>query len=273
MKDLFIQKAIIPAAGAGSRMGYLSNILPKCMYPVADKPIIHRVVDNARMLGVTEFIIITHFKEKIIRDYFENVLVPACKIKASFVHQDKLTGLADAIALGADMINEPFAVILGDDFTMATDFNNLLHSFSRHEDAVVLEGLVHETSRRNLMETCCVECSAEGRIVRIEEKPAEPFAQCRGTGFYLFRPEVFSRIRNTPVTNTRHEREITETIKLLAQEGRAYAELIRGVNLNINSFDDLLQAWNTHNHLQSFLAAARAGQSNSGSDLKITNKD
>jgi len=256
--QLLIGKAIIPAAGAGSRMGYLSNILPKCMYPVADKPIIHRVVDNARMMGVEEFIVITHFKEKIIHDYFEKVLAPDYKIKVTFIHQDKLSGLADAIALGEKMIDEPFAVILGDDFTMAADFNGLLRSFAAHENAVVVEGIVHETHRRSLMETCCVERSAEGCILRIEEKPAEPFAQCRGTGFYLFRPEVFARIHATPVTSTRHEREITETIKLLAREGRAYAEFIRGINLNINSFDDLLQAWNTFAHLQSFLAAAKA---------------
>lgn len=256
-----INKAIIPAAGAGSRMGYLSNILPKCMYPVADKPIIHRVVDNARLLGVKEFIVITHFKEKIIHDYFEKVLMPNYQIKVSFVHQDKLTGLADAIALGEKMINEPFAVILGDDFTMATDFDNLLQSFAAHEDAVVVEGMVDEINRKQLMETCCVERSAEGRITRIEEKPAEPFSRCRGTGFYLFRPEVFTRIRSTPVTSTRQEREITETISLLAREKRAYAEFIRGINLNINSFDDLLQAWNKFNHLQSFLAAANACKS------------
>lgn len=258
-RQFLIGQAIIPAAGAGSRMGYLSNVLPKCMYPVADKPIIHRVVDNARMLGVKEFVVITHFKEKIIHDYFEKVLAPDYKIKVTFIHQDKLTGLADAIALGENMINEPFAVILGDDFTMAADFGSLLRSFAAHENAVVVEGVVHEADQRSLMETCCVERSAEGRITRIEEKPAKPFAQCRGTGFYLFRPEVFARIRNTPVTSTRHEREITETIKLLAREDRAYAEFIRGVNLNINSFNDLLQAWNTFAHLQSFLTAARAG--------------
>lgn len=258
-----IRQAIIPAAGAGSRMGYLSKILPKCMYPVADQPIIQRVVANARLLGVREFVIITHFKENIIKDYFEKVLIPAyagsaAEIKVDFIHQAKLTGLADAIALGSNLIKEPFAVILGDDFTMAADFDGLLRSFAAHKQAVVVEGVVPETSRRNLMEACCIERSAEGRIMRIAEKPAEPFAPCRGTGFYLFRPEVFACIKNTPVTSTRHEREITETISLLAKEGRAYAEFIRGINLNINSFDDLLQAWNTFSHLQSFLKAVNA---------------
>lgn len=257
---LKISTAVIPAAGAGARMGYLSSILPKCMYPVADKPIIHRVVDNARLLGVEEFVVITHFKESIIRDYFKEVLIPDLDIRVRFVHQDKLSGLADAIALASPFIHEPFAVILGDDFTLATDFDNLLESLQSHPEAVVVEGIVAEPDRRRMTSTCCVARDRVGRIRRIAEKPSKPFSAYRGTGFYLFRPEVFTAIRNTPVTPIRHEREITETIRLLAGKGRAYAEFIRGINMNINSFDDLLTAWNTFTRVQTFLDAFHAGK-------------
>ncbi len=248
-----IRKALIPAAGAGSRMGYLGSIIPKCMYPVAEKPIIHRVIDNARLMGVEEFVVITHFKEKIIHDYFEKSLIPELHIDVKLVHQENLSGLADAIALGHSHIKEPFAVILGDDFTMATDFDNLLQTFFDHPEAVVVEGIVKEADPEQIRGTCCVDRDASGRMTRIVEKPQDLFSSYRGTGFYLFRPEVFTYIHNTPVTPIRNEREITETIRILAQEGKAYAEFIRGVNMNINSFDDLLQAWNTFTHLHSFL--------------------
>ena len=62
-------------------------------------------------------------------------------------------------------------------------------------------------------------------------------------------------IENTPITPQRNEREITETIRLLAEAGKGYAEFLRGINLNINTFDDLLTAWNTHAHLATFLAS------------------
>ena len=254
-KPMRIRQALIPAAGAGSRMGYLGSILPKCMYPLADKPIIHRVVDNARLLGVEDLVVVTHFKEKMIHDYFEKHLLPETGVRVTFIHQDKLTGLADAIALGKDHIREPFAVILGDDFTMATDFDNLLEALHGHPQAVVVEGIVREADRKHLVDTCCVERDASGRMLRIVEKPSDPFSDYRGTGFYLFRPEVFDYIQKTPVTPVRHEREITETIRILAGEGRAYAELIRGINMNINSFDDLLHAWNTHTRIVPFLSA------------------
>ncbi len=259
--QLPIRQAVIPAAGAGSRMGYLSALLPKCMYPVADKPIIHHVVKNACRLGAQEFVIITHFKEQIIKDYFKTTLVPDLGIRVRFIRQQKLSGLADAIALAEPFIRDPFAVILGDDFTMASDFDNLLKLFQSRSQAVVVEGIVAEPDRRRLMSTCCIASDRSGRIRRIAEKPPRPFAACRGTGFYLFRPEVFAAIRRTPVTTIRHEREITETIRLLAARNRAYAGFIRGINMNINSFDDLLAAGNTFARLQPFLNAFHAGNS------------
>ena len=253
-----IQTALIPAAGAGKRMGYLSAILPKCLFPLAEKPILHRVVENAMRLGARKFVLITHFKEHMVRDYCSKTLAPELGIQVEFVHQEKMSGLADAILLGREFIREPFAVILGDDYTAATDFDNLLQMFFKHPQAVALEGIVPEPSRGQLSAACCVERATDGRILRIQEKPPEPFSRFRGTGFYLFRTEVFDMIENTPVTPQRNEREITETIRLLAESGKAYAEFLRGINLNINTFDDLLDAWNTHSSIANFLASVHS---------------
>lgn len=258
MKDASsVQWALIPAAGAGSRMGYLSALLPKCMYPVADRPIIHRVVDNARLFGAERFLVVTHFKEEIVRGYFRDVLIPQLHIEVHFVHQKALTGLADAIALGRRHIREPFVVILGDDYTVAPDFHNLVDMFQARAEAVVVEGIVWEKDPVKLRHACCVRRAPSGRILDIVEKPRRPTSSLRGTGIYLFRPEIFEAIAETPVTPVRHEREITETIRRLAREGKAYAEFIRGINLNINTFDDLLLAWNTHFHLEPFLDSFR----------------
>lgn len=255
-----ISKALIPAAGAGKRMGYLSSILPKCLFPLAEKPILHRVVENAMLLGVREFVIITHFKEHMVRDYCLKTLVPELGVRMEFVHQERMSGLADAILLGSEFIQEPFAVILGDDYTAATDFDNFREMFFRHPRAVALEGVVQEPVSSQLSAACCVERAPDGRILRIEEKPKEPFSNLRGIGLYLFRPEVFKAIQNTPVSALRNEREITDTIRLLAESGRSYADYLRGINLNINTFGDLLSAWNTHVRLAGFLAAVHSGE-------------
>jgi len=240
-----IRRALIPAAGLGSRMGDLSDSLPKCMYPVAGIPVIHRVVENARLLGATEFVVITHFKEDLVHEYFRTVLIPRFKIEVTFVRQEALTGLADAIDLGRPFMDEPFAVILGDDITVEIDFDNVLAALERHPHAVVVEGVVPEQDPAKLRQACCVTRDASGRITRIVEKPKRDLVSVRGTGLYLFRPAIFAAIRETPVTPERHEREITETIRLLAGRGLAYAEFIRGQNVNINSIDDLLLASDT----------------------------
>ncbi len=64
----------------------------------------------------------------------------------------------------------------------------------------------------------------------------------RGIGVYLFDPQVFDYIDLTPVSTKRNEKEITDTIGLMADQGRAYAALIDGTNINVNTSVDLLEA-------------------------------
>jgi len=64
----------------------------------------------------------------------------------------------------------------------------------------------------------------------------------RGCGIYVFQSEIFKYIEKTPLSPLRRESEITQTIALVAKDGKAYAEFINGVNININSCEDLLQA-------------------------------
>ena len=71
------------------------------------------------------------------------------------------------------------------------------------------------------------------QIIHIIEKPARPRYPYRGCGIYLFRPEIFSYIKKTPVSSIRNEREITHTLQLLTREKRVYGYLIKGSNINI----------------------------------------
>ena len=93
-----------------------------------------------------------------------------------------------------------------------------------------------------LRATCCLELDQERRIVRIVEKPEEPFSYLRGCGIYLFQTDIFKYIEETPLSPLRGESEITQTIALVSKDGKAYGEFINGVNININSCEDLLQA-------------------------------
>jgi bifunctional UDP-N-acetylglucosamine pyrophosphorylase/glucosamine-1-phosphate N-acetyltransferase len=81
-----------------------------------------------------------------------------------------------------------------------------------------------------------------GEIREIVEKPLAPKSNLRGVGVYLFDPKVFDFIDVTPTSDKRNEKEITDTIGLIAKEGRAYGALINGVNINVNTYSDLLEA-------------------------------
>jgi dTDP-glucose pyrophosphorylase len=93
-----------------------------------------------------------------------------------------------------------------------------------------------------LRQTCCVKLGKDNRILEIIEKPKDPPFFLRGCGVYLFRPEIFHHIRRTPVRPQKKAREITYIIDALAKQGNAYGFPLRGHNININNYDDLLEA-------------------------------
>jgi len=235
-----IRIGVIPAAGKATRMGYLGRILPKCLFPVYDKPIIHHVLENMSTVGVEQvYVIVNYYKEKII-EYLSQVQ-PEIGVGLEFVDQIKLSGIADAIMLTSKFIKEPFMVILGDDCTMTQSLGSIMRSFYEH-DAIAVEGVVCEDNIDILRSTCCVELDQDRQIMRIVEKPQEPLSNLRGCGIYVFQSDIFKYIERTPPSPLRKESEITQTIALVAKDGRAYAEFINGVNININSCEDLLQA-------------------------------
>jgi dTDP-glucose pyrophosphorylase len=235
-----IKIGVIPAAGAAKRMGYLGQILPKCLFPVYDKPVIHHVLENMSKVGVEQvYVIVNHHRDKVM-EYLQKVQ-PEIGVGIEFINQVRLSGIADAIMLTSKFIKEPFMVTLGDDCTLTQSMDSIVHSLFEH-NAIVVEGVVREDNKDILKSTCCLELDHDRRIVRIVEKPEEPFSNLRGCGIYVFQSEIFKYIEKTPLSPLRRESEITQTIALVAKDGKAYAEFINGVNININSCEDLLQA-------------------------------
>lgn len=241
MKKRKINIGVIPAAGTGLRMGYLSKILPKCLFPLYDKPIIYHIIQNMKILGVRDIYVIVNYKRHMLFDYLRE-MAPKLKVKINFIFQNKLGGIADAIMLTRKYIDQPFITILGDDVTLTDSLENLSDTLF-DKDALVVEGIVREGEIAILRRTCCVELNVDNKIIKIQEKPKKPFSQLRGVGVYIFQPFIFKYIEETPVSNIRNEREITDTIKLIANKGYAYAEFIKGININVNNYNDLLGAW------------------------------
>lgn len=236
-----IKTGVIPAAGAGKRMGYLSQILPKCLFPLYDRPIIHHIVNNMKNVGIEQIYVIVNYQKDKIIEYFRNVR-DEIGVNIDFIEQKKLSGIADAIMQVSDYVDNSFMVILGDDCSIVNSLGNLISTFFKH-DAIVVEGIVQEENEELLKSTCCARLDNDKRILEIVEKPQKPVSNLRGCGIYIFKKEIFNYIGKTPVSPVRNEVEITQTIDLVAKEKRAYGELLDGLNININSYHDLLQAW------------------------------
>jgi len=237
-----IKIGVIPAAGPGKRMGYLGQILPKCLFPLYDRPIIHHVIDNMKRIEIEYVFVIMGYRKEKILEYFKNVK-REIGIDVNFLHQKKLRGIADAVMLTEKFVSEPFMVILGDDCTLAKSLHNLPSLFFKRH-ATVVEGVVKEKNDEILKSTCCLVLGRNNRILKIVEKPKTPISNLRGCGLYVFHDKIFEYIKETQISPIRNEVEITDTINLTAKNGGAYAEFIKGINVNINTHDDLLLASN-----------------------------
>lgn len=236
-----IKIGVIPAAGAGRRLGYLSGLLPKTLFPIYDRPIIHYVVDQMQKIGIEDiYIIVNVFKETVMQ-YFDLIKMDLA-VNIHYIEQTKLNGTAEAILLAEKYTQEePFMTIYGDDCTITESLLPMAEDFLKN-GGVVTEGVVKEKNKKILQQTCSVKLKPNGEIFEIIEKPENPPYNMRGCGVYIFDPVIFDYIRKTPIHPIREEREITYTINSLAKEGKAYGYVIKGYNVNINDHDELLKA-------------------------------
>ena len=129
-----IRKAVIPAAGYGTRFLPVTKAIPKEMIPIVDKPVIQYIVEEALQSGIEEILIITGHGKRAIEDHFDtnidlelqlrqqgkdqllHLVQDISSINIHYIRQKHMRGLGDAIRCAESFIdNEPFAVLLGDD--------------------------------------------------------------------------------------------------------------------------------------------------------------
>lgn len=228
---------LIPAAGKGTRIINHLNLI-KSMILLKNRPILEYVIRQMKKTGIEHiYIIVGYQKEKIIK-YFGTGKKWGLKI--SYLVQKNLNGgLGYAMGLAKKHIHQPFLIILGDDITLAS-LNNLIKQFFKHE-IILAEAYVHESNKKILKDTCCLELRKNGLIKKIVEKPQKPFSSYRGCGIYVAQPEIFKYINETPPIKERGV-DFTRTIDLLARENKALAVKLDGKNININTQKDLARA-------------------------------
>ena len=200
-------KAVILAAGEGSRMRPLTYTRPKVMLPVANKPILEHLLVEAREAGIKEFILVVGYHDEQVRSYFGDG--SKWGVAVNYSSQRKQLGTADAVRMIEGMVDGNFLLMNGDIVVSRKDIEALIR---KNSDAVsVIE--VKNTAGLGTIETM------EGRVVRIHEKLERPPTNLANTGLYFFTPDIFAAISETP-KSPRGEYEITASLQMMIDRGK-----------------------------------------------------
>jgi glucose-1-phosphate thymidylyltransferase len=213
-------KVIIPAAGIGSRLRPHTYSAPKALLHVAGKPILGHILDRVIDLPDLESVLlVTGFLGDQIQDYVDEHY----RVNVRYVHQQELKGLGYAVHLATEFVDDdPILVVLGDTI-LETDFTHFLEPGK--EVLGVQE--VDDPRRFGIVEV------EDGRITRLEEKPAEPSSNLAVVGIYGFTntkllKECLDEVVRREVT-TRGEIQITSALQMMVDHGSVMVpHVVRG---------------------------------------------
>ena len=183
-------KAMILAAGVGSRLDPLTRAIPKPMVPILNRPVIEHIVHDLKKHGFAEIRINLHYLGDVIQDYLGDG--SQLGVQISYAQEDKLWGDAGSVKRSQDFFgSETFLVVGGDDIS-DIDLSGLLqlHREKKAASTIALT-VVDDPSQFGIVIT-----EGDGRITRFLEKPkgGDMFSNTANTGVYLFEPEVFNLI-------------------------------------------------------------------------------
>lgn len=262
-----IRKAVIPAAGYGTRFLPATKATPKEMLPIVDKPTIQYIVEEALASGIEEILVVSGHGKRAIEDHFDSApaleaelekkgklellheVQETADINIHYIRQRYMRGLGDAILCAKSFIgDEPFAVLLGDDVVynpqkpalrQLIDIydwtgGSVLGCQNVSEEKVSSYGIVvgEKTDNARLM-----------RVLDMVEKPAREDAPSRLAvlGRYIIRPEIFSILATTK-PGKGGEIQLTDALKVLAGREPVYAYDFEGERYDVGDKLGFLRA-------------------------------
>lgn len=234
-----VQKGIILAGGAGSRLYPVTQVACKQLMPLYDKPMIYYPLSTLMLFGVTDILLISTPADT---PKFQTLLGDghSLGLNISYRVQPEPKGIAQAFLIGEDFIGDDSVVlILGDNvFYGVYDFLREARSF--REGALVFGYYVKDPERYGV-----VEFDADGRVISIKEKPSRPESNYAVTGLYLYDSEVV-QIAKSLKPSARGELEITDINKAYLEKGNLkVVRLGRGIAwLDTGTHESMLDASN-----------------------------
>lgn len=229
-------KAVVPAAGEGTRLRPRTRDVPKPLIEVDGKPILTHCFETLLDLGIEEAVVVVGYKRDEIVGRYGNAFRD---LAIRYAHQSERKGLAHAVLAAADHVDSDFVVLNGDNVYSA----NLSDALDRHTttDADVTF-LVDEVSPAEAKRGAVCEVDDEGTITGLVEKPDDPPSRCVPTAFYVLPPETFPACRLVRPSD-RGEYELADAVDLLIHSGyRVETVPFEGWKVNVNTERDLERA-------------------------------
>lgn len=261
-----VRKAVIPAAGLGTRLLPATKALPKEMLPVVDRPAIQYVIEEAARAGIEDVLVVTATGKSAIEDHFdrapalETSLRQAGKdkllasiegiadlVQLHYVRQGEPLGLGHAVSVARSHVgDEPFAVLLPDDLMAAdsTVLSDMISACEQHQSSVIAlkPYPLQEISAYGSAD--CTPMEGDASLVRVHgvvEKPAPEDApsDLAMMGRYVFTPEIFDALARTP-PGVGGEIQLTDAVGLLLAEQQVLGHVFTSGRMDIGKKLDYL---------------------------------
>lgn len=261
-----VRKAVIPAAGLGTRFLPATKAVPKEMLPIVDKPTIQYIIEEALASGIEDVLIITGRTKRAIEDHFDRSIELELnlekggkqalleemqaigEVRLHYVRQKEPKGLGHAILCAKQFVgNEPFAVLLGDD-VVDNDYPCLKQLIDVY-DAKGGSVLGCQTVPKEKVSSYGIVASSdigEERVFQVNdmvEKPAveEAPSQLAVLGRYVISPEIFAILEETK-PGKGGEIQLTDALKVLAKQEKMYAYDFIGRRYDVGDKQGFLEA-------------------------------
>jgi UTP--glucose-1-phosphate uridylyltransferase len=261
-----IKKAVIPAAGLGTRFLPATKAQPKEMLPIVDKPTIQYIIEEAVKSGVEDIIIVTGRNKRAIEDHFDKSVELELLLEQTgkkellsiveeisnlvdihYVRQKEPLGLGHAVLCAKKFIgNEPFAVLLGDDIidSEVPGLKQMVDQYNEVQSSVlgVKEVPTSEVNKYGIVDFS----EPEGDLYKVKslvEKPAIEEAPSNQAiiGRYILTPEIFNILENVK-PDAKGEIQLTDAIDQLLSKESVYSYILEGQRYDVGDKFGFLQA-------------------------------
>jgi len=261
-----VTKAVIPAAGLGTRFLPATKAQPKEMLPVVDKPAIQYVVEEAVKAGIDDILIITGRGKRSLEDHFDRSIELEVSLEKSgkfeqleeirglaeladihYVRQGEALGLGHAVSVAHKHVgDEPFAVLLGDDIMdeRSTVLQEMIAAFERRQSTIIA---IKSFPREEMRYYGCIEAVEEPdglmdvRTIVEKPQPEDAPSELAVMGRYVFTPEIFGAIARTEA-GVGGEIQLTDAIGMLLSEQSVFGYVFEHGRFDIGKKLDYLRA-------------------------------